>query len=959
MNFRKLISSITLISLFVSIISFVAINLSPTKVYADGTYSNIGTATGTNAGSDAVPWSQGNPIMIDRYGNLIVPIENASAIYTWAVASSITSSWSELTGTGLTFRPAAVYDSRNDKIHVLINTSSGISYKKFMIKRNADYTINSISLDPASTSMAMDNIGSCSSVSSDAYPTLLWKDNGANGILTAFWGIKKTCSSVTKYQSRASMITLANTSADSVASNWAALNGVTDTGTDAAIVPFNNLYSYTGTAPARTFIHAALIRGGSGAKSEDIYYFNFDENSTFGFRRLAWNSGSNNWSGSWTSRVTFGGNVTNNAGYGGKDELITKPVFNSSNNKVYLGIARYLGGGLGDTQSLYDVDTSDAITLDGNLYSANGAAWFAPTMDITYNSQDQKIYYFFQTSTIDPNNSASTNSSFNGHTYYKTYDGSTFSSAVAYFTASNLTMDIPIVYQSDYRNKIILFHRIDGAETPFTPPHNIYSGYVPAGGTYVASQSITSPYSASTYVDFQSLCDTKSNTYYKSDAGGEIGIQPTLRDDFEAPISPYVYPFAKWQSGTYGASSFTPTLTGTNIKVYSSPDGAFLDTVSTNVQKTIEFKAQFTTNSFQHIGFVSDENFNDYRMFSTKNQGSTPGHLFARDSDNGDIDLGTGYLGAYHLYKIDWNAIDTKFYIDGSLVATRGVTSAPMRFFASNNDTSIGSDMRIDSVRIIEYPTSGTYTSCALDSSTVNANWGVITFNTTTPSGETVQLQTRTSTDGLSWSSYSSVLTSGSTIPSPAGRYLQYKLTFAGDGTDTASLNNINIAFAPASTPTPTTTIITTTATTTAVTTTTAITTTASSASSLIYLGSTLISNGTIPTVTSTQPIFSGVDINAYRVVIASNSPQTFFVTPNGSGNWSISNVAALSNGNHTITVFNNVGTILSSAAFIVDTSVLTNTGQTIISSFIFGTAILFFVIAIVVSRKRKLKKQR
>src|SRR6185369_7068913 len=107
----------------------------------------------------------------------------------------------------------------------------------------------------------------------------------------------------------------------------------------------------------------AFIRGGAGAKSEDIYYFNTDHDDTNGFRRLGWSSGSQNWSGAWTSRATFGGNVNDGQGYNLKKELMTKPVYDPINDRVYIGIARWLDDTNGDTNSLFYIDGSDSAVL--------------------------------------------------------------------------------------------------------------------------------------------------------------------------------------------------------------------------------------------------------------------------------------------------------------------------------------------------------------------------------------------------------------------------------------------------------------------------------------------------------------------------------------------------------------------------------------------------------------------
>ena len=163
------------------------------SVFADGTYANIGTSTGTNGSSDAVSWSQGYPIMIDAYGNYIVPVlPSGSTTYNFAYSNDEGSTWSEQTGLSFVNRSSAVYDSVNDKIHVIgTNDLDGVHYKRFVIRRNPSYGITSIEQDAAFTIMYMDLTNACSGYQA-ANPIALLKDNGSNGILVAFWSIKKT-----------------------------------------------------------------------------------------------------------------------------------------------------------------------------------------------------------------------------------------------------------------------------------------------------------------------------------------------------------------------------------------------------------------------------------------------------------------------------------------------------------------------------------------------------------------------------------------------------------------------------------------------------------------------------------------------------------------------------------------------------------------------------------------------
>ena len=79
--------------------------------------------------------------------------------------------------------------------------------------------------------------------------------------------------------------------------------------------------------------------------------------------------------------------------------------------------------------------------------------------------------------------------------------------------------------------------------------------------------------------------------------------------------------------------------------------------------------------TFQHVGFT--ENFNSaWAMFSTR--GSTS-QLYARTNTGGgpaDTPVGAPgqYVGSPHLYRIEWDAGQVQFYIDGDLVHTASAT---------------------------------------------------------------------------------------------------------------------------------------------------------------------------------------------------------------------------------------------------------------------------------------------
>jgi hypothetical protein len=518
-----------------------ALKWAVSPVQADGSYAILGTSTASNGGADAVNWSAEFPLMIDAYGKYIGLGQKVSVGYFIEYSNDKGSTWSESNqATYILNRPAAVYDSISDKLHILYATSSGeVVYRRFTISRDREYNIMGFARDTTST-MVVDSVGGCTSAVANN-PHLLLKNTGTYGTLVGFWFIRKTCSGVTVGETRASMRVLTNSSADFTGGNWAALDGSGDSGgAYAASIAYDSLYSFTGSTGG-DFQHTAIIRGGSGSKSEDIYYFNSDGNTTNGFRRLGWSSGSGNWSGSWTSRATFGGNVDDTNGYNLKHELLTKAVYDDANDRVYVAIARWLDGTNGDTQSLFYVDASDNVTLASNVYSAMGAHCLYPTVDIAYDSVTDKVYIFY-----DKTGTALQDC---GHAYYKTYDGSSLSSETAFYSLTGRSVDIPVVYESRYNDQLLLFFRLNNASSPNSTPHDIYFGTVALSATATPSPPVSvsgGTNTDTTRAQFEQACEVKTNTQVLEGSGGEVATKSSLYDDFRAPTSPYTGVFYPW-----------------------------------------------------------------------------------------------------------------------------------------------------------------------------------------------------------------------------------------------------------------------------------------------------------------------------------------------------------------------------------------------------------------------------
>jgi hypothetical protein len=447
----------------------------PHSLFAEGTYSNLGTGDAADGSSDAINFSQGRVWTIDQYGKYIwltQARDNTQMHWTWS--NDLGANWTQGSEAyGALTRGSVAYDSINDKLHVIwaaTDSNDGIIYRRYGITRDGSNNITAVAReDSGNVNLQLDT----TATRVLEQPVALWVNDGsADGILVAIWS--KRGSSLNEV--RASMRRLSISAADGVAGNWIALDGTGDTfATDAPAVEGDKIFGDTsGTSNA-----SAGIRGGSGSRKDDLYVFvhESDDNASdtiLGYRGI-WASGSLNWSGGWQSPVTLA-TTDLQFGYTLKEQLITKPVLDTTNDRLYVGFARYKSGGAGDTVSFAYLNSSDTASSTVDVYSANGTHSYAPTLDIAFDNTLGQLYVSYVESTTNGDN---------GSINYKTYDGSSLSNATRFYTSPGGTAgedgsaDIPILFENRTSNNRLLFaFRKNGALPPtIGDPHTIYWGY--------------------------------------------------------------------------------------------------------------------------------------------------------------------------------------------------------------------------------------------------------------------------------------------------------------------------------------------------------------------------------------------------------------------------------------------------------------------------------------------------
>ena len=112
-----------------------------------------------------------------------------------------------------------------------------------------------------------------------------------------------------------------------------------------------------------------------------------------------------------------------------------------------------------------------------------------------------------------------------------------------------------------------------------------------------------------------------------------------------------------------------------------------------------------------------------------------------------------------------------------------------MRVYGYNGGAA---PLSLDYLRVASYPAGSTaYVSSTKDAG-ASGPWGQLTWSATVPSGTSLTMETRSSTDRVNWSTWTAVSTSGGSIASPAGRYLEYRATLTSSATDSPSIDSVS-----------------------------------------------------------------------------------------------------------------------------------------------------------------------
>ena len=260
---------------------------------------------------------------------------------------------------------------------------------------------------------------------------------------------------------------------------------------------------------------------------------------------------------------------------------------------------------------------------------------------------------------------------------------------------------------------------------------------------------------------------TFTNTAVSMRANGEVSLNPTVGNTFDVNGLPTGWASSLWSPSGGGV------VQGGVISV----NGARIYTTATySPGRTLEFLGLFSaTGALQHIGLGNDFNSAPWTIFSTAGGGA----LYARTyngTTSTDTPIPGNFLGAWHLFRIEWNAASVVYFIDGTQVVSHPIAiAASMRPIVSDYvvDTQ---PLMVDWLALSPYAGSGTFLSRVIDAGSL-ASWGNVSWDSSVPAGTTLQISVRrgnTPTPDGTWTAFSPIAAPNTPVGGQS-RYLQYQ----------------------------------------------------------------------------------------------------------------------------------------------------------------------------------------
>ena len=273
------------------------------------------------------------------------------------------------------------------------------------------------------------------------------------------------------------------------------------------------------------------------------------------------------------------------------------------------------------------------------------------------------------------------------------------------------------------------------------------------------------------------------------ESGGDVILAPSFGSGFDGAALPTGWQSTPWTGGAGTVSGGLLTVDGARVD-----SGAALYPVG----RALEFVATFGAETYQNAGLGLDlaAGTESWAMFGT---GSTTNALYAQTNDGAgaiDVLIPGSWIGSPHRYRVERDASEVRFYIDGTLLHTAPITiSASLRPLFSDYQSG-GSTLAVDWLRITPFTS-----PCTLDSRVFDAGqpvtWSGLSWTADVPTGTALAMSARsgsTSVPDGTWTAFTPVLVPGATNAG-VGRYAQYRAALsATDLTRTPALRDVTLS---------------------------------------------------------------------------------------------------------------------------------------------------------------------
>jgi hypothetical protein len=198
---------------------------------------------------------------------------------------------------------------------------------------------------------------------------------------------------------------------------------------------------------------------------------------------------------------------------------------------------------------------------------------------------------------------------------------------------------------------------------------------------------------------------------------------------------------------------------------------------------TLEFVDTFSGAPNQNVGFgLTSALIPPFVMFGVK----TDGQLYARAVAPGqalETAIPGNWFTAPHRFRIDWNATNVVYWIDGTRLVTHTITysgkTGSMRPAITDQTTGDGA-VSVDWIRMTPYAAAGSYTSPVYDAG-AEVVWQTASWVTDLVAGTNVVVEVRTGTtstpDTINWTAFRT-LSSGDVVGGTS-RYAQYRVSLS------------------------------------------------------------------------------------------------------------------------------------------------------------------------------------